>query len=173
MTSSNNLLSDFAKAGRGKDRNPGFEVIIAFEYYDGPERGLAIYPSGEGVRFSSLGDSRSRLFRAYELSPIKGHWLQRVQLLRQRRASDPPSRVLVPEEAGDALSQLENDVHQALETSHFVGVGTPNFDQIEVAAVSKEQIDALRHRGCSEAGFRLAHQLVKAIKRSMVPVILP
>jgi hypothetical protein len=29
-------------------RDPKFEVIVVFEYYDDPERGLARYPSGEG-----------------------------------------------------------------------------------------------------------------------------
>jgi hypothetical protein len=153
------LLQEFAGADGARD--PGFAVVVAFDYYDGPERGLALYPSGEGVRFASLGDSNSRLFRAFELVPIRGNWWAEVKDLQRAAGIDPPRRVLVPDEASDMLEQLEKSVLDALGTGQYVGVGTPDLEQLSVSAVSKEQLDALRQLGCSPAGFRSAHQLVK------------
>lgn len=72
MSSSSESLHEFAR-GSGSASDLGFTVILVFDYYDGPEHGLALYPSGEGVRFSSLGDSKSRLFRAFEFIPIEGN----------------------------------------------------------------------------------------------------
>lgn len=160
MNSSSELLQNLARTP-GSDGVPGFEVIVAFDYYDGPEHGLALYPSGEGVRFSSLGDSKSRFFRAFELIPIKGTWWPQVKALQQSAGIDPPRRILVPSEASDDLSQLESDVLQAPAVGQFVGVGSPDFERISICAVTQEQLVALRELGCSPAGFQLAHQLVK------------
>ena len=52
MTSSNDFLQAFARSSQSAS-DPGFAVILAFDYYDGPEHGLALYQSGHGVRFSS------------------------------------------------------------------------------------------------------------------------
>jgi hypothetical protein len=160
MNSSNDLLKEFAGALEGA-RDPGFAVIVAFDYYDGPERGLALYPSGEGVRFASVGDSNSRLFRAFELVPIRGNWWAEVKALQRAAGIDPPRRVLVPAKASDTLEQFEKGVIAAPATGQYVGLGTPDLEQISVSAISKEQLDALRQVGCSPAGFRSAHRLVK------------
>jgi len=160
MNSSSELLQKLARTfGSGDD--PGFEVIVAFDYYDGPERGLALYPSGDGVRFSSLGDSKSRFFRAFELIPVEGTWWPQVKALQHAAGIDRPRRILVPSEASDDLSQLESAVLQAPAIGQFVGVGSPYFERVSVSAVTQEQLVALRELGCSPAGFQLAHQLVK------------
>jgi len=141
--------------------DPGFDVIVAFDYYDGPEHGLALYPSGDGVRFSSVGDSRSRFFRAFELTPIEGAWWPQVKALQQAAGIDPPRRILVPSEATEELSRLESDVLQAPAIGHFIGVGSPDLERISVCNVTREQLGALLELGCSHAGFQMAHQLVK------------
>lgn len=160
MNSSSDLLRQFAQAP-GANHDPGFAVIVAFDYYDGPERGVALYSSGEGVRFSSLGDSGSRLFRAFELIPISGNWWSEVKALQQAGGIDPPQRVLVPAEASDVVARLESDVFSAPATGLYVGVGSPNFEQVHVSAVTQEQLDVLRQLDCSPAGFQSAHRLVK------------
>lgn len=97
----------------GPADDPGFAVIVAFDYCDGPEHGLALYPSGDGVRFSSLGDSKSRFFRAFELTPIEGAWWPQVRALQRAAGIVPPRRILLPSEATDESSQLESNVIQA------------------------------------------------------------
>ena len=160
MNSSNDLLREFAHAV-GVDRDPGFAVIVAFEYYDGPERGVALYSSGAGVRFSSLGDSRSRLFRAFEFIPIGGNWWAEVKALQQAAGIDSSQRVLVPAEAGDVLTRLKSYVFGAPATGLYVGVGSPNLEQLYVSPVTEEQLDGLRQLGCSPGGFESARRLVK------------
>jgi hypothetical protein len=160
MNSSNDLLHEFAQAPE-TSRDPGFAVIVAFHYYDGPERGLALYPSGEGLRFSSLGDSRSRLFRAFELVPIRGRWRMQVQALQEAAGVDPPRRVLVPAESSEVMTRLESDALEAPAMGYYVGVGSPDLEQLSVSAVTEEQLTTLRQLGCSPAGFQLAHRIVK------------
>jgi hypothetical protein len=160
MSSSNDLLTEFARISTAA-RDPGFVVVVAFDYYDGPEHGLALYPSGEGVRFASLGDSNSRTFRAFELIPIHGSWWPKVRGLQHAEGIDPPSRVLVPGEANDTLKQLQRAVHDATGVGQFVGVGAPDLGRLSVSKVAEEQLIALRQLGGSPDAFRLAHQLAK------------
>jgi hypothetical protein len=160
MNSSSELLQKLAQIS-GSANDPGFEVIVAFDYHDGPEHGLALYASGDGVRFSSLGDSKSRFFRAFEVILIEGIWWPQVKALQQAAAIDPPRRILVPSEASDELGQLESDVLQAPVIGQFVGVGSPDLERISLCAVTQEQLEALRELGCSPAGFQMAHRLVK------------
>lgn len=160
MRSSSELLQEFARIS-GSAGDPGFVVILAFDYYDGPEHGLALYPSGHGVRFSSLGDSKSRLFRAFELIPIEGNWWSQIKALQQAEGGDPPRRILLPSEGSDALTELQSDVLQASAVGQFVGVGSPDFEKISISTVTQEQLGDLRKLGCSPAGFERAHRLVK------------
>lgn len=160
MSSSNELLHEFARVS-GLARDPGFEVILAFDYYDGPEHGLALYPSGDGVRFSSLGDSKSRLFRAFELIPITGNWWPQIKELQQAEGAEPPRRILLPSEGSEALNELQSDILRASAVGQFVGVGSPDFERISLSPVTQEQLEDVRKLGCSPAGFALAHRLVK------------
>jgi hypothetical protein len=155
MSSSSELLNEFARIA-GPAGDPGFVVILAFDYYDGPEHGLAIYPSGHAVRFSSLGDSKSRLFRAFELIPIEGNWWPQISALQQAEGGDLPRRILLPSEG-----RLQSDVLQASAVGQFVGVGSPNFEKISISPVTQEQLGELRKLGCSPAGFERAHRIVK------------
>ena len=148
----------------GPDRDLGFAVILAFDYYDGPERGLALYPSGDAVRFSSLGDSECRSSRALELMPIEGNWWKKVRPLQQAEGIDPPRRILVPSQGNEEINALEKDVVQALGLGQFVGVGSPDFERIEICPVTSADLSILRKLRCSRAGFALADRLVKGWK---------
>jgi hypothetical protein len=53
MHSASARLGDLARM-TGRHR-PQFDLVIAFDFYDGPENGLALYDSGHAVRFASLG----------------------------------------------------------------------------------------------------------------------
>jgi hypothetical protein len=160
MDSSSDLLRQFSHASAATP-SPGFVVVVAFEYYDGPERGLALYSSGEGVRFTSLGDSKSRLFRAFELIPVRGNWWAEVRALQHAAGIDPQSRILVPSEVSFELERLDKGVFDAPAVDRYVGVGAPDLGWLSVSEVSEEQLIALRQLGGSPDGFRSAHQLVK------------
>lgn len=141
--------------------DPGFELIIAFDYYDGPERGLALLSCGEGLRFSTLGDSRSRLFRSFELTPIEGTWWAQARSVPEVAAAPPSRPIVLPSGAGKAICELERQVFSAPATGHYVGVGGAHFEWLAVSAVGEEELQALRRLGGSPAGFESVHRLLK------------
>ena len=160
MSYSSRRLGQLAQNG-GPMIDPGFALIIAFDYYDGPERGLAVFPSGSAVRFLSLGDSKSRLFRAFDLSPIEGNWWPLAR--RVVGANDEPAqyRVVAPSKQCGALNRLERDVCLAPSVQQFIGIGSASLEHLRVCRINKSQLAGLRKLGCSNAGFRSAHQIMK------------
>ncbi|MFZ3000386.1 MAG: hypothetical protein WA071_08645 [Undibacterium umbellatum] len=140
---------------------------MTFDYYDGPERGIALFPSGAGGRFFALGDSTSRIFRAFELTAIAGDWRERVRTLQGTVNMEKHSRVLVPSENIEALAVFEQDVIAAFAVAHYVGVGSPHLDWLNIASLDEILLDKFRKSGASTVGFRLAHQFVKNKKIEM------
>lgn len=131
--------------------NPGFSRIIAFQYYDGPEAGLAIYPLGQGVKFLSLGDSHSKLFRAFELVTIDGNWYPALY--------DDAHGIIISKDC-ECLSELEKQVLSASERGYFIGIGHGSMMWLAVTASSKEEIEYLRGLSHPHA-FREVHRLLK------------
>jgi hypothetical protein len=160
MASSNNQMHDFANI-IGIRGNPGFTLIVAFDYYDGPERGLALYPSGEGVRFTAIGDSRSRLFRSFEFTAIEGQWWPQVRALQNAAGGEQSSRVFVPAGSSEMLILLDNNIFHAPSKASYVGVGSPSLEWVSVSSVAEDQLTALRRLSSSSGGFRAVHQIVK------------
>lgn len=164
MNSSNDLLREFELAGSAGN-NSGFSVVVAFDYYDGPERGVALYPSGTGVRFRSLGDSKSRLFRAFELSAIDGDWRREVETLKLADGVEDAAKVWVPARESDALQRFDNAVSSALATGLYVGVGSPYLTWMYMLALDKDQLQSLRQLDGAPGAFNLVHRLVKHRRR--------
>lgn len=144
--------------------DPNFEVVIAFDYYDGPESGLALYASGEGIRFSSVGDSESRLRRGFEMDAIEGDWWPPIrELIRQAGVSEP-RRVIVPGPS-ETLMRLRENVTRAVVKRQFVGVGAPDLSRMSGVPVREAELSKLRELGCSTAGFKFANGLVRGRKQ--------
>lgn len=161
MGSSNDFLSRLAECPSRRS-DPDFALIIAFDFYDGPERGLAIFPSGEGVRFSSLGDSPSRLFRSFLLTTIEGRWWGSAKSVPEVGAMDPAKKVIVPGNQSAPLSEIEGNVCSAQSVNHYIGVGDPYLKWLKIAQVSEQDAAiALRERYEEPGGFQCAHRIVK------------
>lgn len=156
MGSSSNELSNRI------DHN--FEVVIAFDYYDGPESGVALYASGEGIRFSSVGDSESRLRRGFEMDAIEGDWWPPIRELIRQEGLSEPRRVIVPGPS-ETLMRLRENVTQAVAKRHFVGVGAPDLSRMSGIQVTEAELSKLRELGCSTAGFKFANRLVRGSKQ--------
>lgn len=76
----------------------GFHTVIMLDFYDGPESGLIVYPSGAAMRFFPLAESRIVILRAYEFVPLGGNWMPDVLTIRAAsRTSSPGSRFYFPE----------------------------------------------------------------------------
>jgi hypothetical protein len=140
-------------------------MVVAFDYHDGPESGLAIYASGEGVRFSSVGDSESRLRRGFEMEAIEGDWWPPIRELIRQEGVLKPRRMLVPGPS-ETLTSLRENVARAVAKKQFVAVGTPDLFRLSVIPVRDAEMSHLRELGCSAVGFRFANALVKGRKRS-------
>jgi hypothetical protein len=140
--------------------DPGFEAILAFDYYDGPEHGLALYPSGDAVRFASAGDSESRMLRAFVLNPIEGNWWPRLRALQKSEGVDPPRRILLPARGSETLYQVESDATQAVALSQFIAVGSADLGQLSVCQMTPSEADELHKLGCSPEGFAFAQLLL-------------
>lgn len=137
-----------------------FPTIISFEYYDGPERGLALLPSGRGARFTALGESRTRLQRAFVFTTIAGQWETQTSFLQVDEANRKGIRILVPED-DVRLDALEMQVFNAEALAHYVGLGSPKMEGFKLHELSREQHVSLMRSTSPASAFRLASQLIK------------
>ena len=140
-----------------------FEVVIAFDYYDGPESGLAISTSGVGVRFSSVGDSASRLQRGFELEAIKGDWWPLIKDLIQQEGLSAPRRIIVPGPS-ETLTRLMDSVATEAATGQYVAVGGPDLSRLSIVALKEPELAQLRQAANSKDGFQLANSLIRGSK---------
>lgn len=164
MNSSSNPLAQLARSARS--HATGFERVVAFDYYDGPERGLAIFASGYGVRFSSIADSPSKLFRAFLLEAIGGDWLERIRSLPEYVAAPPTALVILPRRQSKVLTKLEQDVFASRTINSYVAVGASHLDRLSLAPVSKSELIDIQALGGSPAAFRAAHRVIKSKRMS-------
>lgn len=140
---------------------PKFALIVAFDYYDGPESGLAVSTTGAGVRFSSVGDSKYRFQRGFEMEAIEGDWWPPVRELVLEEGESEPRRVFAPRPS-QILAKLEERVAQATVTEHFVAVGSPDLLRLTIVSATDAEITELRERSRSGDGFRFAKALVRS-----------
>lgn len=154
---------NLSSAEFGKNHRTHFQHVVVFDYDDGPASGLATYASGEGVRFISVGDSKSRLKRAFVLSHVRGKWNDAVEK-QKRHAYLTDARVLLPRDDNLELKELERRVSSAAVIGDFVGIGRPSMEHLRVAPlsqVSKEKLISLAH---TPSGFQLAERLARGSK---------
>lgn len=156
MKSSSDHLEALARETAEQDT--GFRLVVAFEYYDGPERGVAILGSGEAVRFESLGDSDSRFQRAFVLAAISGVWDNAITKLPGLQSRANTSRVVVPN-GSVALDDLIDQLLACPSIADFAAVGDPNLHRLQVRKVSKEQLRRLRECDSQER-FRATLRVV-------------
>lgn len=162
MSSSRERLELLAGAGGGL-RPSGFALVVAFDFYDGRETGLAIFGSGQAVRITTLGDSVSRCFRAFELAAMNGDWWPHVRSLPEMAGGQGRSHFIAPA-AGPQLEHLRSLIEAAPQLERYVCVGSPYLGQVAVSSASEEQLRRLRQMGWP-AGFQATHCLVKASAR--------
>ncbi len=122
------------------------------------------------MRLSSLGDSRSRFFRAFGLVAIEGDWRESVRFLLEDATVHQTSRIVIPSETSEALRLLERNAFDAMVVGrNYIGAGSPNFDWLAVTTASEQQLDALRQLGCIPEAFRSVHPILKDRQRNKPP----
>jgi hypothetical protein len=142
MTSSSGLLLSFASLTYAVV--PDFSAVVAFDYYDGPEKGLAIFQSGMGVRFDAIADSESREQRAFELVPLeKKDWLSAIAFLFRATVDRSSKRVHVPP-ASLNLTTLRDEVFGFEAHESYLAIGDPNLLRLSVTRSSPAALAEIR-----------------------------
>lgn len=166
MKSSNNILDYFAE-------NPGrcqIDVagILPFEFSDGPERGLAIFADGQAVTFSLIGESRFKMFRAFELHPIVGDWSIALQAWKLQSTGLKNDRIILPSHTAEIFDRIEHDASKALAIGHYVGVGSPYLEWLTIAKISPSQKHTLNRQAQNGTGFLFAHNIIRQNRQESV-----
>lgn len=170
MTSSNSRLAHLTKT-TGARADPGFKVIVATEYYDGPEEGIALYPSGEAARFHALGDSRSRLFRAFAFTAVQGQWSSQVNALPEMSAvaRNESTKILVTDNRGEEFERLDRQIRLARVSGRFVGFGPPTLEWLELLEVTAHQIEMLMSNGRDADIFQMVRKMFRRRPAERLP----
>lgn len=140
-------------------KNSGFTRLLAFEYYDGPEFGVALYASGSGVRFKVLSESPKRLFRAFEVVPLSlsceiiiDEALRECEIYNRERIIFPKSRSI-------ALDRIEQRILNEKQEISFFAVGDP---LLEKWAVRERNGSFWPDSGNFKEAFNRIHRYIKS-----------
>ena len=139
MEHSGRYLENLRIAG-GVARRVKFDLVVAFNFYDGPETGLAFHSSGEGLRFLMVGESKTRLFRAFRLALLRGNWAEQVEKVIETSLRSTAGRMVFASDADDMISALVDVTSEATEQSCYVAVGPGYLDGLAIAAVSEADL---------------------------------
>ncbi|WP_171089699.1 hypothetical protein [Usitatibacter rugosus] len=142
--------------------DPGFSLVVGFDYYDGPEDGLGVFPSGVGMRFVAVGESRTRRFRAFLLDLLEGDWGARVRSLPDCKDVASTVRVIAPLNSSPACESLQNDLKATPVKVHLIGIARLDFSWISWIPVSTADYTAIREQSQVEDGYQIVHALLKA-----------
>jgi hypothetical protein len=160
MAHSGSYLEDLRVAG-GVARRMAFDLVVALDFYDGPENGFAFHSSGEGLRFSVVAESKVRLFRAFTFTLLCGNWTEMIKKVVDTSLVSATSRMVFAFETDDGISALVASAREAKEQSYYVGVGSAYLDNLAITAISKADIDNLmgsKHYG----DYTAIHRYIKA-----------
>ena len=160
MEHSGRYLENLRIAG-GVARRVKFDLVVAFDFYDGPESGLAFHSSGEGLRFLMVGESKTRLFRAFRLALLRGNWAEQVEKAIEPSLRGAAGRMVFALDADDTISALVDVTSEATEQSYYVAIGGGYLDELAIAAVS--EADLKSPTGAEE--YAAIHRHIKQAER--------
>jgi hypothetical protein len=148
-------IPDFLKIV-GVARSTEFAVVVAFEYYDGPESGIALLETGQALRFKLIADSKSQLFRAFLIEILDGHeWRCRIPI-----AHTTSTRVVWLCDDSETTRNIKTEFQQALGVSKFIGIGDRNLECLATRDASKMSSDTI-----SGMTFTTARDYVRKLDR--------
>lgn len=131
-------------------RDPGFSKIVVFEFYDGPEKGIAFDGEGHGLRFISVGDSKSRMFRAFMFEEIDADW---ASIADRFKAEDS---IIVTSLHSGEVTKLNEFLLRGSVLKRSLGVGPPYLEWVAGFIASSEQIEMAENEG-----FDFVHSCLK------------
>jgi hypothetical protein len=141
--------------------------ILALDYYDGPERGLIVFPKGRLARFSAIADSKSNLFRSYEIAGLAGFWQGQIKALPITTFYPSRGGVLIAREKNADLESLEASVFGAEIVQCYLGISHIAMGCISVVSMIFDDLEGIRQLGASSGAFNSAHMLLKQRRREV------
>ena len=137
-----------------------FEIIVGFEFYDGPEDGVAILKSGGGLRFTALAESKYRIFRAFLVEEIAGDWINGFRSLGIEAGVYKPCQAIILPDSSEA-DAFKEDIIRAASSKSYIAVGFPYFWNLKLIEVNRSIISNLMNINDNDKMFREAHNIVK------------
>jgi hypothetical protein len=117
-----------------------FKHLFCDDFYDGVETGIGVTESGAAFRFSAIGDSHFRVFRAFVIDAIE--WQPTVGF----------------DEKWPQFISAEDFTKTSATESHaaFVGIGTPYLEWLVAEPIDDPSVFLT-----TEATFCTAHRALK------------
>jgi hypothetical protein len=131
-----------------------FDLVLASDFYDGAEQGVAFGHDGRAMAFWSIADSPFRIFRAYYFRPMLN--------LDAARALSVKARSL-----GERFAFIESGEKWATDVGPVdqVGVGHPYLDWLHLAPATAAELAAVQAPDSEVERYSRAHRLVKRFGR--------
>ena len=137
-----------------------FEIIVAFEFYDGPEDGAALLKGGGALRFTALAESKYRIFRAYLVEEIEGDWINSFRSLGiETEAYKPCQAIFLPD--SPEADAFKESIIRANSSKLYVAVGSSYFWNLKFIETDRSTISYLMNINDNDKIFREAHNIVK------------
>jgi hypothetical protein len=155
------------RTGGGVQRGVNFDLIVATDFYDGPEEGFVFYSSGEGLRFSVVAESRFPIFRAFGFALLDGNWSEMVGDIIETSPRRVSGGVLVfSNDSHHGVSELFAAASAARERAYYVGVGNAYLKNIAVTAVANEDWRGLAtsNYGDYREKYYAIHRKIKTVE---------
>ncbi|MES2450428.1 MAG: hypothetical protein V4610_07650 [Pseudomonadota bacterium] len=144
------------RIGDGASR---IQHVFADKYYDGPERGVAIFTGGLGFAFEVIGESVSRLYRCFAFSDI-GESYSKFDV-RTFGVNDSLSGGYIK---FIDMKSSNNEYHDALSRTSdfkFIAAGSPGLDCLEIARLNQEEVSNIKNQKSWVETFRVSHSILK------------
>lgn len=135
--------------------------VVTDKYYDGPERGVAIFTNGCKFSFESIGESASRLYRCFALSAVDDIASKFDEIyLAFDEDRDAGYVKFINTESED--SEIYYDAISRTCDFKFIAVGSPGLDCLEIASLNQEEILSIKAQKSWVETFRVSHSLLKS-----------
>ena len=134
--------------------NPNFANVIAFDFYDGIESGVGLFPCGTALRFTYLTESRTNLFKAFRIDLIDGNWTKYIDLYP-----------FLPPCGNKQFQEFSKRIETEKALKTFIGIGNFSLDRLLIAPISSAEIEHLFSRNYAASLFRNIHRHLKEFEK--------
>jgi len=119
-----------------------FEHVFAWDFYDGPESGLAVRNEREVLAFKVLAESDDGMNRAYSFRPVVDCVLIRSIV-----------RTACAESTGFLPTETEDAILPYLQPVTMISVGNSWLTDAEFAPATQSDVEAMQETGSCERAY--------------------